>query len=382
MNLRIFLIIFATVSLWFLMMIWWSSYQYYVMIHADDPVVPSLTVVEWRATIIRWDIAIDLVASESYDLEENDAVETGPESLATVTWPDRSLTRLGESTRIVIHRMVAAAWYEDIEISFSLKKWKIWSNVVRALIGESYFETRLPKNNIVAWVRGTIYEINLDNRYIHSVNHAIALSDSSGKNMYLLPWELVDSENIWIKRGQEIIDTTWANLNKIKDADYIEERIRSLSISLDDNANILNKSYDALIRWILSHFDGFEILTLQSLLDRWDTLNLSKYSIDTLTPYYQRIRWLTDTGSLDTLKLTLYTISSGTTVDMRQIRNMLEINTIWDSLDNGDILPGAKKILEQSTLNLDTISLENLTDILTKKDLQEEIKNLFEKVLE
>lgn len=67
---------------------------------------------------------------------------------------------------------------------------------------------------------------------------------------------------------------------------------------------------------------------------------------------------------------------------MRQIRNMLEINTIWDSLDNGDILPGAKKILEQSTLNLDTISLENLTDILTKKDLQEEIKNLFEKVLE
>lgn len=363
------------------MMIVWSSYQYYVMIHADDPITPSLTVVEWSATIIRWDIAIDLVASETYDLEEDDAIETSKDSLATVTWPDRSITRLGESTRIVIHRMVATVWYKDIEISFSLKKWKIWSNVVRALIGDSYFETRLPKNDIVAWVRGTIYEINLDNRYIHSVNHVIALSDSSGKKMYLLPWELVDSENIWIKRGKEIVDTTWENLNKIKDTAYIEERIQSLSISLDNNANILIKSYDTLVRWILSHFDGFEILTLQSLLDRGDTLSLSKYSIDTLTPYYQRIRWLADTGSLDILKSTLYSVSSGASIDMREIRNMLEINTLWDTLDSGDILPGARKILEQSRLDLDTVSLENLTDILRKKDLQEEIKNLFEKVL-
>jgi len=61
---------------------------------------------------------------------------------------------------------------------------------------------------------------------------------------------------------------------------------------------------------------------------------------------------------------------------------MLEINTLWDSLDNGDILPGARKILEQSTFNLKTISIESLTDILTKKDLQKEINNLFEKVLE
>jgi len=78
----------------------------------------------------------------------------------------------------------------------------------------------------------------------------------------------VDSENIWIKRGKEIIDTTWENLNKIKDTTYIEERIQSISISIDNNANILSKSYDALVRWILSHFDGFEMLTLQSLLDR------------------------------------------------------------------------------------------------------------------
>jgi hypothetical protein len=52
---------------------------------------------------------------------------------------------------------------------------------------------------------------------------------------------------------------------------------------------------------------------------------------------------------------------------------MLEINTLWDTLDSGDILPGARKILEQSTINLETISIETITDILTKKDLQVEI---------
>lgn len=46
--------------------------------------------------------------------------------------------------------MLARKGYQDIEISFSLKKGKIWSNVVRAMIGDSYFETRLPKNNIIA----------------------------------------------------------------------------------------------------------------------------------------------------------------------------------------------------------------------------------------
>lgn len=68
-------------------------------------------------------------------------------------WPDHSITRLGANTRIVIQKMVADAGYENIQISFSLKKGKIWSTVVRALIGDSYFETKLPKNDIVAGVR-------------------------------------------------------------------------------------------------------------------------------------------------------------------------------------------------------------------------------------
>lgn len=120
------------------------------MIHADDPVTPSLSVVEGEAKIIRGDYAIELVKDETYNLEANDAIETAKNSIATVTWPDHSVTRLGSNTRIVIQKMIADAGYENIQISFSLKKGKIWSTVVRALIGDSYFETKLPKNDIVA----------------------------------------------------------------------------------------------------------------------------------------------------------------------------------------------------------------------------------------
>jgi hypothetical protein len=40
--------------------------------------------------------------------------------------------------------------YSKIQISYKIEKGKTWNNIIRLLVGESYFETRLPKNNIVA----------------------------------------------------------------------------------------------------------------------------------------------------------------------------------------------------------------------------------------
>lgn len=84
-----------------------DAWKYYTIIHADDPIEPNLVVIEGEAKIIRGDYAIELSQNETYTLEEDDAVETLPNSLATVNWPDRSTTRMGASTRIVIHTMLA-----------------------------------------------------------------------------------------------------------------------------------------------------------------------------------------------------------------------------------------------------------------------------------
>ena len=43
---------------------------------------------------MRDELAIDMTAGEQYDLSAEDTIITGKDTLAIVTWPDRSQTRL------------------------------------------------------------------------------------------------------------------------------------------------------------------------------------------------------------------------------------------------------------------------------------------------
>ncbi|MDD2693743.1 MAG: FecR family protein [Candidatus Gracilibacteria bacterium] len=375
MKFRIFLFSGITLFLGILCMFSWSAYSYYQMIHADDPVTPSLSVVEGEAKIIRGDYAIELVKDETYNLEANDAIETAKNSIATVTWPDHSVTRLGSNTRIVIQKMIADAGYENIQISFSLKKGKIWSTVVRALIGDSYFETKLPKNDIVAGVRGTIFEINLDDKYIHAVNHAVTLTDSSQKNVTLMPGEVVDSENIWITRGKEILDNAWAQANTLYDATYIQERVTSLKLSLSDNANILVKKYDQLVRWILEHFRAFQALSVSELLNANNVTELAKYPQEILTTYYQRIQGISTPEARDSLRNALYEKSLLSGSGMENILNTLRVGAIWETLESGEILPGAQKILDAGSSKVGE-NLNTIKTLLMEKNFTEEARKI------
>lgn len=150
MNLRIFFISLGILFLVVIGMIGLSTYRYYEAIHADDPIVPELRVDLGNATVIRSAIAYDMIMGESFNLESGDAIETRDSSRATLTWPDKSITRIGENSRIVIDRMYVSQDYRTIEIAYDMKRGKVWNTVIRSLLGESYFETRLPKNNIVA----------------------------------------------------------------------------------------------------------------------------------------------------------------------------------------------------------------------------------------
>jgi hypothetical protein len=61
-------------------------------------------------------------AGESYTLEENDIIITKESTLAIVTWPDRSITRLGSQSRMHISRMIVALDYSTIQIEFALEQ--------------------------------------------------------------------------------------------------------------------------------------------------------------------------------------------------------------------------------------------------------------------
>ncbi len=336
----------------------WSAYGYYTMIHSDDPIVPSLRIIQGWAKIIRGSDAIILSENEEYPLMADDAIETGKDSIASITWPDHSITRMWPLTRIVIHTMMASMWYEHIQISFSLKKGKIWSTVVRSMIGDSYFETKLPKNDIIAWVRGSIYEINLDGGYIHAVEHALSLKNNLRQKVLLMPGELVDSENVLIRLGRELIDNTWRDINTIADRVYKEARLSKVSLRVTEHSNALFSLLDQWIRSLLGHIDGFEVLALQDILSQSGILSIASYSPELLTAYYQRIESIDARSDIDTFRTALIETSKTSGKDLEKLLDTLKRWAFWEILDGKNILPSAGKLWENFAItpeNIDTL---------------------------
>jgi cytoskeletal protein RodZ len=150
MNFRFFAILSLITILILTGIFSWTAYGYYQAVHADDPITPMLSIEEGQGKIIRGDLAIELDTHETYEIERKDIIETAPSSKATIIWPDRSITRLGAQTRIIIDTIIVTDDYQDIRISYKIEKGKVWNTIIRMLLGDSYFETHLPKRNIVA----------------------------------------------------------------------------------------------------------------------------------------------------------------------------------------------------------------------------------------
>jgi hypothetical protein len=147
MKKNILSILLVIALLIFISFFGYSTYQYYRAIHADDPIQPYLLVDSGSATIVRAELAIDMTVGDKYNLREKDILITSRDGLATVHWPDRSMTRIGGGSRMVIDRMYAETDYSRIEIAYSLENGKVWNTVVRTLYPDSYFEVHLPKNH-------------------------------------------------------------------------------------------------------------------------------------------------------------------------------------------------------------------------------------------
>jgi FecR protein len=267
-------IILTTIALFLLgvmCMFSYSAYQYYRAIHSDDPIDPYLQVLIWSATIVRdRETSISLIAPETYTLEETDVIITRASSDAVIHWPDRSETRLGPDSRLTIDRMRVLADYSSIEIELSLERGKNWTRVVRTLYPGSYFRMRLPDNGIVAGVRGSTFEVNLDRHYIQSVDHALALTDRLGQTVTLLPGELVDSRNILLRLTSSILDTSWNTINALYDQEESlrREALVQTRLALLSGWSEVSSYYDRLIRWILSLMPGFgDIRIFESIQD-------------------------------------------------------------------------------------------------------------------
>jgi FecR protein len=269
-----------------------TTYRYYQAIHSDDPISPYLAVERWTATITRDKTVIDMTTPESYEVAEWDIIITRADSLAVINWPDHSMTRLGANSRLTIERMRVADDYSHIELVASLESGKVWSNIVRTLYPESRVEFHLPKSGTVAGVRGTIFEINLDANYIHSIDHSVSLSNSIGQVVTLLPGDIVQASNILQKLSIYIknLDTVWITENTIADSTYMTLRnieMRDTYTRLSHSTGGIFDLWDRLMRWILSFFSGFDAIRVLSSIHTGDLTNMTNMPQATLMKWYQ-----------------------------------------------------------------------------------------------
>ncbi len=169
------------------------------------------------------------------------------ESLAVIEWWDGSLTRLWGNTKISIEQNQISRDYTNINISFELLAWKTWSNVVSFIWKDSSFTQNF--SWIEAWVRGTIFNVDLDADYVNVTDHQITLQKQSGEVLILeednplkiSTFSLID---IW-EFVNNFQDTTWRQINESYDSVYFDQLKKVLQDS------IWNKSlYDKLRAWI------------------------------------------------------------------------------------------------------------------------------------
>lgn len=190
-----------------------------------------LKVTEGKALLINNDKKI-LKSGESAPLVMNDKITTFPSSRATIFWADGSVTRLGEKTTITITTLSVSNDLASIQIKFDTESGKTWSNVIRSLLPESFFEQTYDKGNYVATVRGTVFEVNIDKNYVRSIHHGVGIKNiGTNATTEVLQGMSVNAKN-WNQVAQELLDNAWKSFNESEDKKYLDEQLKKVGDTL------------------------------------------------------------------------------------------------------------------------------------------------------
>ena len=222
---------FILIVIWFIVSI--IFFQVYVAFsHKNVDTNSYFTLIEWRATLND-----DFVETQQrLLLQTGDTVRVIWDSwLALIEWWDGSLTRLGGNTKIIVEQNQISRDYSTINISFQLIAGKTWSNVVSFIWKDSSFTQSF--DGVEAWVRWTVFDVDLDQDYVHVSDHEVELSLENGASITLWEWDALDITSFSLIDLENFInniqDTAWAELNKQFDNEYFDILKQSLQSSLD-----------------------------------------------------------------------------------------------------------------------------------------------------
>lgn len=129
-----------------------------------------------------------------------------------------------------------------IQVDFSLETGKSWSNVIKYLFGDSYFHERFNNDTALAAVRGTVFEVNLDRKYLHTIDHGVSVQDTKDATGELL----VVTDGVMSTETHQMmprtdIDSTWNRLNHDADVIYLNGKMESLKKEIMAQAEKTNR---------------------------------------------------------------------------------------------------------------------------------------------
>jgi hypothetical protein len=229
---------------------------------------------------------------------------------------------------------------------------------------------RLPDNGIVAGVRGSTFEVNLDRHYIQSVDHALALTDRLGQTVTLLPGELVDSRNILLRLTSSILDTSWNTINALYDQEESlrREALVQTRLALLSGSSEVSSYYDRLIRWILSLMPGFgDIRIFESIqdlsLDR--TQDITEENLLRAYQYVQDKKFVQERERIRTLLIERWRASNKGSVYLESLGR----GALWDSIGfSGMTLESANALGREYAKTLNQ-NIDTVLGVIPLRDL-------------
>ncbi len=194
-------------------------------------------------------------------------------SLAVLEWWDGSVTRLWWDTLVEIKELDISDNLSNINIWFELFNWKTWSTVISFLWEGSYFKEYFRDSE--AAVRGTIFNIDLNNDYLSVIDHNIKLITSSWELISIdenRPLDISSFKFISLEKFiQSFKDKDWEKLNLTFDL----QLFNWLKNQIHNNLDELLKFKDFNIKDSLSHNENRAEI-YNKLLEDYQKLNFIK----------------------------------------------------------------------------------------------------------
>ena len=174
---------------------------------------------------------LDLILNNKSVLKPEDIIKTiWTKSLALVKWWDWSITRVWWNSVLKIYETNIEQNLLNIKISFELKKWKTWSDVISFIWSDSYFHQTFA--DTTAAVRWTTFEVNLDKDYVYVDKHEVTLTDKSGKQKIVTENKPFIISKFYFTDFTEFVkkfkDTSWQEINKNLDKQYYKKLLNSI----------------------------------------------------------------------------------------------------------------------------------------------------------